>query len=327
MDRNLVRIKRRRKLVSLVKVWMAYTAWLQYIEATKKRRSPQVWMLDYLKRRRQNSQWFNVMADLQHNSYGHAAIFKSAVGVDAAMYHYICARIAPLIERKYTNFRDPITVEERMFVTFTYLVTGNPYKTPRIGAIVSKTSVSNIVVETCCALIEVFQPEVMLTPHTEANWKEISDHFLDRWNMPHALGAIDGKHIRIKKPDNSGSEYFNYKKFFSILLFALVDASLTFRYVEVGEPGKSGDSTVFNASTLLQALNSGRANVPKDDVLEGDTVPTPYYILSDSAFALRTWMQKPYPGSQLQRDQRVFNYRLSRARLVVECAFGVLASR
>ena len=112
-------------------------------------------------------------------------------------------------------------------------------------------SVSKIVSETTAAIIEVFEDEVMHTPSTEAEWRAIAKRYEERWNMPHVLGAIDGKHIRIKKPDNSGSLYFNYKKYFSLILFAMVDADLRFNYVEVGEPGKAGDSTIFRESPLF----------------------------------------------------------------------------
>jgi hypothetical protein len=49
---------------------------------------------------------------------------------------------------------------------------------------------------------------------------------------------MDGKYIRIKCPPNSGSQYFNYKQYNSIVLQAVVDANLTFLTLDVGAYGK-----------------------------------------------------------------------------------------
>ena len=48
------------------------------------------------------------------------------------------------------------------------------------------------------------------------------------WDFPHCMGAIDGKHVVLRCPRNSASEYFNYKNAFSIVFFALVDANYNF---------------------------------------------------------------------------------------------------
>ena len=63
-----------------------------------------------------------------------------------------------------------------------------------------------------------------LKPPTEDDWKEIEYKFCTKWNFPNCLGALDGKHIVITAPWNSGSMYFNYKGTFSLVLMALVDA-------------------------------------------------------------------------------------------------------
>ena len=57
------------------------------------------------------------------------------------------------------------------------------------------------------------------------------------------------------------------------------------------------------------------------------TFHSSFFLIGDDAFPLRSWMMKPYSRNHRHHDERIFNYRLSRARGVVESVFGILAMR
>jgi len=77
------------------------------------------------------------------------------------------------------------------------------------------------------------------------DWIRTADEFYKRTNFLNCIGAVDGKHIRIRKPNESGSQFFNYKNFSSMVLVAVADADYCFMSVEVGACGSSSDSNVF----------------------------------------------------------------------------------
>ena len=164
-------------------------------------------------------------------------------------------------------------------------------------------------------------------PACADEWVAVADQFKKKWNYPGCVGAIDGKHIAIQQPVSSGSEFFNYKHFFSVLLLALVDADYKFLYVNVGAAGRAGDAGVFNESSLQKAVAEKTLNLPQSVEIQGISLKINYHMIGDDAFALSKTMMKPYPHRNLNKEKRIFNYRLSCARRVVENAFGILASR
>ena len=68
------------------------------------------------------------------------------------------------------------------------------------------------------------------------------------------LGDIDGKHVNIKTPVNSGSQFLNYKHSFSVVMMALVDADYKFIYCDVGCNGRISDGGVFGGCSLDEAM-------------------------------------------------------------------------
>jgi hypothetical protein len=142
------------------------------------------------------------------------------------------------------------------------------------------------------------------------------------------LGALDGKHVVITLPVNSGSHFYNYKNTFSVVLLALVDADYKFIYVDVGTNGRVSDGGVFAKSELARALQDNTWNFPNDQPLPGRNIRVPFAVVADEAFPLKPNVMKPYSGKMTTSiEKRIYNYRVSRARRIVENAFGILANR
>lgn len=130
---------------------------------------------------------------------------------------------------------------------------------------------------------------------SEDNFKNIAQCFWDRWQFPNCIGCIDGKHIRIIKPKNTGSMYYNYKSFFSIGCLAVTNANYKFVMINVGSYGKDNDAGVFDECPFRNAIEEGRLTIPKEQVLPGSNIIAPYVLLGDAAFPLMEYLLQPFP--------------------------------
>ncbi|XP_060882015.1 uncharacterized protein LOC132953662 [Metopolophium dirhodum] len=134
-------------------------------------------------------------------------------------------------------------------------------------------------------------------------WTEIANKFYLKTNFPNCVGAVDGKNIRL-------------------------NANYSFISIDVGAYGKEGDSTIFKNCPFGKKLYSELLNLPATVVLPNtDNFPQPFVVIGDEAFGLHKNLLRPYPGRGLTQKRKMFNYRLSRARRYVECAFGILANK
>ena len=190
------------------------------------------------------------------------------------------------------------------------------------------STVAQIVKETCEAIWDVLKDSYMPVPDRKM-WLSNSKRFEERWNFPHCIGALDGKHVVIQSPPNSGSLFYNYKHTFSVVLMAMVDADYKCICIDVGGYGGNSDGGIFANSNLGRALQAGQLDVPPPSPLPSaaDLGPLPYVAVGDEAFPMKPYLLRPYSGRRLPEDLRVFNYRLSRARRIVENAFAILRQR
>ena len=248
-------------------------------------------------------------------------------------------QLTPYLRKKTTTMREPISVEEKLAVTLRFLATGESYMSLSFLFRIHSTTISRFVPIVCYYIYEVLKKDYCSIPKSEEEWLQLSNESYNRWQFPNSLLAIDGKHIAINNPEDGGSEFRNYKSFFSIVFLALVSHDYRFVAFDVGCQGRISDGGVWAHSTFYQKLRKGELNLPPPRMLPRTTDPAwmplqddtevPFLIVGDSAFPLTENLMKPYPDKSSKSDdgQCIFNYRLSRFRRVSENAFGIWSNR
>ncbi|XP_064639806.1 uncharacterized protein LOC135495272 [Lineus longissimus] len=222
--------------------------------------------------------------------------------MDEPAFEELLHKVGPLITKQDAHLRDSIPAAERLALTLRFLASGEDIKILFSGDSftslqylywIPKSTISAIVPEVCEAIFQVLVDEYLKVPQSAEEWEEKANEFETRWQFFNCIGAIDGKHIVIQAPANSGSYYFNYKGTYSIVLLALVDADYKFTYVDVGQNGRASDGGVYKTSTLAKALETGELNITSKCQLPGTDKLVPYVFVGDDAFPLNNGMMKP----------------------------------
>ena len=289
------------------------------------RRQKRWWVRQWLTRRVDYGIYTNLMRELELED---PAAFKNYLRMEPAMFQELLLRISPRITKQDTFWRKPLDPALKLAITLRFLATGDSYKSLMYNFRVASNTICNFIKPVCEAIIDEYMEELISCPLTPEDWLKVANGFETRWNLPHCVGAIDGKHVAVTCPPGGGSAYFNYKHFHSIVMLAVVDSDYKFMYVDVGAEGAGSDGGVFLNTELRECLEDGSIGFPPPSPLPGsDGEPVGYFLVGDDAFPLRPWMMKPVPSRNLTREERIYNYRISRARRVVENAFGILAAR
>nr|XP_023011702.1 protein ANTAGONIST OF LIKE HETEROCHROMATIN PROTEIN 1-like [Leptinotarsa decemlineata] len=236
-------------------------------------------------------------------------------------FDYILENIESHIS-KHSNFRECISPKHKLILTLRYLGTGATFDHWDFHSechiqLFDKWFMKPVIWNN-------LNQKHMPFP-TESTFSSIAEQFYTTWKFPNCVGAIDGKHIRNICPAKSGSFYFNCKKYFSIVLQSLVDARYKFISIEVGSYGKQSDGGIFTTSSLYYHLEQNTFCVPGSKTLSGTNCSTRFR--RRCGLSIKAVSNEIFSGQNMSQEQEKFNYCLSRARRLVECAFGIITSK
>ncbi|XP_066590972.1 uncharacterized protein [Prorops nasuta] len=225
--------------------------------------------------------------------------FQNYIRMGEEAMERLLTQITSLICKQDTVMRQAISPRMRLGVTLRFLATGSTYQDLAFSTRIAPNTLSKLIPDTLNAIIKVLEYKVIPFPQQPDDWKVISDKFQSLWQFPLCIGALDGKHISFRPP----------------------------RFEDIGKNGRLHDSSVFRQSPLGLKLRNNSLQLPEEKKLPGFNMKLPYVIIADNEFGLHVSLMKPYPESNLFPEKRIFNNRLSRARRVVENAFGILVNR
>lgn len=212
------------------------------------------------------------------------------------------------------------TKEIELSVFLFWLAAGTSYRVTGAVFDVPRSTVKRICAKMLNICVEDLMLQVIKFPN-EDQLRAIGSRFCNRANtdiFEKAAGAIDGTHVRIKCPPALHDQYINRKLNYSIQCQAVCDSSSKFLDICVGYPGSVHDTRVLHNSPLYY-----RRLYP----------PVGYFLLGDSGYPCRVNpipIITPFKETERRRltpMEKKFNNLHSKARTVVECAFGMLKTR
>ena len=169
-------------------------------------------------RKPRSDQWWK---DVENGKYGEEW-WRDNLRMTEHTFRILCNELRPYIQKQSIVLREPISVERRVAVTVWKLATNVEYRTLSNLFGIGLSTVAVIVVETCQAISANLLTRYVYIPEDEL-LKEVVRGFETCWGFPQAAGAIDGTHIPIIRPEESPSDYFNRKGYYSIIVQGLVD--------------------------------------------------------------------------------------------------------
>ena len=245
--------------------------------------------------------------------------FRRSFRVPSRVFQYVQNALWDALSTDDQNFggRTPISPEKKVAIFLKYI--GSTETILHLSQLfdICEASLIRVRRQVVDAILSVLLQTTVKWP-AEAEYEGIARVFLAQdWNNfdAHVIGALDGCHIPISTPRENPRDFYNRKKFHSVVRQAVCREDLRFTDISVGLPGKMHDARILRMSNLWQ---TGM----------GKCMQGYYSVLGDAAYPLTRWLLTPYRDhGNLTPNERRYNGALATRRCVIERAFGVLKRR
>lgn len=251
--------------------------------------------------------------------------FHDYMGMELETFEYILEKLKRRLTKQYTNWNvQPIEAEERLVLFLRYLTLGMSFTALASSFKLGCSTVNKIVVETSDAMWEELQPLHMPVP-SALRFKAIADEFEATADFPHLLGIIDGRHVRVKCPDNP--ESLSEKSNYSVVLHIIAGPRCNILMADVGCFGKYGWEWSFTDAPLYKQIR--HLKIPAPTPLPSSETKAPYEFLGAENYPLLNFILRPYSKRCCSREpwRQEFNNRFDKTFQICDRTFEILFSQ
>ncbi|XP_055907138.1 putative nuclease HARBI1 [Eupeodes corollae] len=174
---------------------------------------------------------------------------------------------------------------------------------------IDQSSVSRIIIEVGEKIVRKKEDWIKF-PNTLEQTDAEKVIWLNKYQFPSCIGAIDCTHVRIKKPIRHSDEFVNRKGFHSINVQATCNGAELFTSVDISWPGSVHDSRIFKNSEIYQTLLESSSTI----------------LIGDEGYGITPFLMTPY-RNPVSAAEVNFNNILTQEKVIIERVFGQLKQK
>ena len=220
----------------------------------KERKPPRYWV----RPGRNNRWWTNIL-----NNKATLEEWRENFRMSEASFYMLCEELRPYLTKQTTKLRKPVSVETQVAATLYYLADEGRMRKVSNSFGLRRATVSKVIRRVTSVISEKLGAKYIVLPKTKEEVEEHARNFYNRYGFPQCIGAIDGTHIKIKRPVDNPTDYVNRKGNFTLSCQRTVGYNYCFIDVLIKWPGSVHDARVFANSALNEMFRDG--SIPKCD--------------------------------------------------------------